>query len=81
MPKPGMLVEIASRLRIPLDGVPVIGASMASIEAADAAGARPIFLRSGAAEASHVAEMRADIERYDNLAAAAESLLAEAPHA
>lgn len=81
MPRPGMLLEIASRLRITLDNVPVIGASMESIEAADAAGARPIYVRSGALEAGQFTGLRTDIERYDNLAAAAESLLGQDPPA
>lgn len=81
MPKPGMLLEIASRLRITLDNVPVVGSKMATIEAAEAAGARPIFVRSGAGDADRITDLRADIEGYDNLAAVAESLLAEAPPA
>lgn len=77
MPSPGMLLEIASRLRISLEGVPVIGSTMATIEAARAAGAGPIFVRTGAGDDKSIAESREDLESYDNLAAAVDSLLAE----
>ncbi len=77
MPSPGMLLEIAARLRVPLATVPVIGSTMATIEAARAAGARPIFVRTGANDDKSVAETRGDFESYDNLAAAVDSLLAE----
>ncbi len=77
MPSPGMLLEIAARLRTSLDTVPVIGSTTATIEAARAAGARPIFVRTGADGDKSVAETREDLESYDNLAAAVDSLLAE----
>ena len=50
---------------------------MATIEAARAAGARAIFLRTGADDDKSVAETREDLESYDDLAAAVDSLLAE----
>jgi len=77
MPSPGMLLEIAARLRVPLATVPVIGSTMATIEAARAAGARAIFVRTGANDDDGVAESHEDIESYENLAAAVDSLLAE----
>jgi len=77
MPSPGMLLEIAARLRMSLGTVPVIGNTMATIEAARAAGARAIFLRTGADDDKSVAETREDLESYDDLAAAVDSLLAE----
>ncbi len=77
MPRPGMLLEIAARLRTSLDTVPVIGSTTATIEAARAAGARPIFVRTGADGDKSVAETREDLESYENLAAAVDSLLAE----
>lgn len=77
MPSPGMLLEIAVRLRVSLGTVPVIGSTMATIEAARAAGARPIFVRTGGDDGSSVAELREDLEIYDNLAAAVDKLLAE----
>lgn len=76
MPKPGMLQEIAERLRTSLEGVPVIGARTETIEAARAAGARPILIGSGAGSKGG-SEVPDDLERYDDLAAAVDSLLAE----
>lgn len=46
-PKPGMLEQIAQRLRIKLDGVPVIGDSLRDLQAARAVGAQPILVRTG----------------------------------
>jgi D-glycero-D-manno-heptose 1,7-bisphosphate phosphatase len=72
-----MLLDIASRLRISLENVPVVGATMAAIDAARAAGARPIFLRTGAGGDKNIAESRPALEIYGNLAGAVDSLLAE----
>ncbi len=77
MPNPGMLLEIAARLRTSLGAVPVIGSTMATIEAARAAGARPIFVRTGADGDKSVVKAGEDLESYDNLAAAVDGLLAE----
>jgi D-glycero-D-manno-heptose 1,7-bisphosphate phosphatase len=46
-PKPGMLEQIAQRLRIKLDGVPVIGDSLRDLQAARAVGAQPVLVRTG----------------------------------
>lgn len=46
-PRPGLLQEIAARLRIDLQDVPVVGDSLRDIEAAQAVGARPILVRTG----------------------------------
>ena len=77
MPNPGMLLEIASRLRTSLEKVPIIGATLATVEAARAAGARAILVRTGAGSEDTVPS-QADFESYDNLAVAVDSLLAEA---
>jgi D-glycero-D-manno-heptose 1,7-bisphosphate phosphatase len=77
MPSPGMLLEIASRLRISLEKVPVIGSTMATIEAARAAGAQPIFVRTGADDDKNIAATCEDLESYDDLAAAVDGLLAQ----
>ena len=81
MPRPGMLLDIAERLRTTLEGVPVIGSSTAAVEAARAAGARPIYLRTGARNEVNGAESSDDFECFDDLAAAADSLLAETAQA
>lgn len=51
-PRPGMLHEIARRLNMPLAGVPFVGDSMRDVEAARAAGARPVLVRTGNGEAT-----------------------------
>jgi D-glycero-D-manno-heptose 1,7-bisphosphate phosphatase len=46
-PKPGLLREIASRMDIELDGVPMIGDSLRDLEAAAAVGAKPYLVLTG----------------------------------
>ena len=46
-PKPGMLLEIQRRLNIPLMGVSFVGDSLKDLQAAVAAGARPILVLTG----------------------------------
>ena len=75
-PKPGLLLEIAARLRVSLAGVPAIGDSYRDVEAALAAGARPILVRTGKgrrtlAERGHPI----GVPVYDDLAAAVSDLL------
>ena len=77
-PRPGMLLDIAARLHTSLGGVPVIGDSMRDIEAARAAGARPILVRTGNGEAVVAAGTGLDgVEIFDDLAAAVDALLLE----
>ncbi|HAJ91629.1 MAG TPA: D-glycero-beta-D-manno-heptose-1,7-bisphosphate 7-phosphatase [Gammaproteobacteria bacterium] len=46
-PLPGMFYDIAARLRIDLQGVPAIGDSLRDIQAAQAAGATPLLVKTG----------------------------------
>ena len=46
-PKPGLFHDIARRLRIDLKGVPAIGDSVRDLQAARAAGARPLLVKTG----------------------------------
>jgi D-glycero-D-manno-heptose 1,7-bisphosphate phosphatase len=46
-PKPGMLLEIGRRLNAPLVGVPVVGDALRDLQAAVAAGARPVLVLTG----------------------------------
>ncbi|MFT5390878.1 MAG: D-glycero-D-manno-heptose 1,7-bisphosphate phosphatase [Gammaproteobacteria bacterium] len=46
-PKPGMLLQISERLRIPLTGVPSVGDSARDLQAAEAAGAEPHLVLTG----------------------------------
>ena len=79
-PKPGLLKELARRLRIRLDGIPCVGDKLSDIEAARAAGAAPILVRTGYGQA-HVdaGEVPADVPVYADLRAFADDLLARAP--
>ena len=47
MPATGLLRDIAARLHIGLAGLPVIGDSLAYVQAATAAGARPLLVKTG----------------------------------
>lgn len=46
-PKPGMLLEIGRRMNAPLAGVPVVGDALRDLQAAAAAGARPVLVLTG----------------------------------
>jgi len=46
-PKPGMLREIAQRFNVSLDGVHAVGDALRDVEAAAAAGARPVLVLTG----------------------------------
>lgn len=76
-PKPGMLLALARHYETGLDGVPVIGDSLRDLEAALAAGARPILVRTGngAQTETRLPEAFADVEVYDDLAAATDALI------
>lgn len=78
-PRPGLLHRLARYYNTALTGVPVIGDSLRDLQAAAAAGARPILVRTGngrKTEASLHSEL-ASIEIFDDLAATATALLQE----
>lgn len=78
-PRPGMLLEIAERLGVDLDGVPYVGDSWRDIQAARAAGARPVLVRTGNGDATLAAgHDLGDVAVYDDLAAFADFWLAAA---
>lgn len=76
-PRPGMLNEIARRLRRPLEDVPVVGDKLSDIEAAREAGAKPVLVRTGKGRATEASggEAVAGVPVYDNLAAVVDELL------
>ena len=49
-PRPGLLLEIARRMRIDLTGVPVIGDSLRDLQAAQAVDGSPILVKTGKGE-------------------------------
>ena len=75
-PAPGLLLDIARRLHADLDQVPVIGDSLDDINAARAAGARPILVKTGHGfgTVSHP-ELDASVPVYEDLFQAADALL------
>ena len=76
-PQPGMLVEIAERFNVALEGMPAIGDSLRDLQAANAAGARPILVLTGKGEQTLKAGgLPEGTEIHRNLAAAAMALAA-----
>ena len=74
-PNPGMLLEIAERLRTSLENVPYIGDKLIDIQAARAAGAKPFLVKTGNGKKTLKSkEDLSDVEVFDNLAAAADAL-------
>lgn len=77
-PKPGLYNEIAQRLGIHLTGVPAIGDSLRDIQAATAAGATPMLVRTGKGlktETELAQNGFAHVQIYDDLAAAAQVIV------
>ncbi|TAM09741.1 MAG: D-glycero-beta-D-manno-heptose 1,7-bisphosphate 7-phosphatase [Nevskiaceae bacterium] len=74
-PAPGMLLDIAARLQTSLEGVPVVGDSLRDIEAARAAGARPILVLTGNGRRNQARPEMADVETFDDLAGFVAALL------
>lgn len=75
-PQPGMLLDVARRLGVALDGVPVVGDSLADVRAALAVGARPILVRTGQGRDVELqAREEAAVEVYDDLAGAVDAIL------
>ncbi len=66
-PAPGMLRDIARRLQIGLDGVPFVGDSATDLDAARAAGARPVLVLTGNGIRTRETHGAADVEVHDDL--------------
>ena len=78
-PKPGMYLQIAEHFGISLQGVPVIGDTLRDLEAATAAGAQAMLVRTGngtTTEGLLTGEL-ASAPVFDDLAAAALHILAD----
>lgn len=78
-PKPGLLHRLGRYFDADLDDVPVIGDSLRDLEAAAAAGARPILVRTGNGRRTEAAlkGALANTDVFDDLAEAAAALLKE----
>ncbi|MFQ5634575.1 MAG: D-glycero-beta-D-manno-heptose 1,7-bisphosphate 7-phosphatase [Gammaproteobacteria bacterium] len=77
-PRPGLLRQAAAALASDLDGVPVIGDSARDLDAALAAEAQPVLVRTGNGRRTE-SDLGADspIRVYDDLRAAAAAIIAE----
>lgn len=77
-PKPGMYLEIASRMELSLEDIPVIGDSLRDLQAARAVQAKPILVRTGKGERTLAKGEGLDgVPVYDDLAAAVNAILEE----
>ncbi|MGH8495483.1 MAG: D-glycero-beta-D-manno-heptose 1,7-bisphosphate 7-phosphatase [Gammaproteobacteria bacterium] len=78
-PRPGLFRQVAAHYRVDLAGVPAIGDSLRDIDAARAAGARPMLILTGnGAEARRAAA--SPVETYPDLGAAVDAILGENNH-
>lgn len=77
-PAPGLLRQIGQRLQMDLAGVPMIGDSAKDVQAARAAGARSVLVRTGNGQAAlqELGENAVNLPVYDDLAAAVDAILA-----
>lgn len=74
-PRPGMLLEIGKRMNVPMEGVPMVGDSLRDLQAAAAAGARPVLVLTGKGKKTRAAGgLPAGTEVYADLAAVAAQL-------
>ncbi len=76
-PKPGLYLQIAAHFNVDLAGVPAIGDSLRDLEAAAAAGATPILVRTGNGVTSEarLGGALASVPVFDDLAAASRAIL------
>lgn len=79
-PEPGLYRQIAAYFAVDLAGVPAIGDSLRDLEAASRAGATPVLVRTGNGQKteSQLSGALETVARFDDLAAAARSILQDA---
>lgn len=75
-PKPGLLRRLARHYETTLEDVPVVGDSLRDLQAAAAAGAKPVLVRTGNGEttASRLPDNLDSVPIFDDLAAFAATL-------
>ncbi|MCS6996144.1 MAG: D-glycero-beta-D-manno-heptose 1,7-bisphosphate 7-phosphatase [Casimicrobiaceae bacterium] len=79
-PAPGMFIDIGQRFGVSLAHVPAIGDSLRDLQAAAAAGARPVLVRTGRGKETEKApELPGKTRIYDDLSSAVDAILSEAP--
>ncbi len=81
-PKPGLLLDLAARLKAPLGGAYAIGDSQRDLDAARAAGARPLLVRTGNGRQTEQGLTAAsDVPVFDDLAGAVAHIVRKTPPA
>ena len=69
-PQPGMLIEVARRFNVPLEDTYMVGDAQRDVEAAAAAGARPVLVLTGKGRKTREAgKLPPGTEIYEDLAA------------
>ncbi|MEX2577228.1 MAG: D-glycero-beta-D-manno-heptose 1,7-bisphosphate 7-phosphatase [Halofilum sp. (in: g-proteobacteria)] len=76
-PAPGMLLEIAEELGVSLAGVPYVGDSWRDVQAARAAGATPVLVRTGHGARTEAEHDLTGVSVHDDLAAFADAWLSQ----
>jgi len=76
-PQPGMFRALERELGVSVAGAPYIGDRVSDVEAAEAVGARPMLVRTGTGAATEALLGARRVPVFEDLAAAARSLLAE----
>jgi D-glycero-D-manno-heptose 1,7-bisphosphate phosphatase len=72
-PRPGMLLEIARRFNVPLEEVHMVGDAVRDLQAAAAAGAKPVLVLTGKGKKTQAAgDLPPGTQVFDDLAAFAE---------
>jgi D-glycero-D-manno-heptose 1,7-bisphosphate phosphatase len=77
-PGPGMLKDLARRFQVSLDNVPFVGDSKSDIDAAQAAGARPILVLSGNGERTKSEHNLGNIQVFKDLLEFSRTWIAQA---
>ncbi len=76
-PRPGMFRALERELGLAVAGAPYVGDRLSDVEAAEAVGARPMLVRTGTGAATEALLGARRVPVFDDLAAAARSLLRE----
>ena len=76
-PRPGLFRALERELGVSVRGAPYVGDKLSDVEAAEAVGARPILVRTGRGITAEPAATARGVAVFDDLFAAARSLLAE----
>ncbi len=77
-PKPGLFKALERKLGVSVRGVAYVGDKPSDVEAARAAGARPILVRTGRGALAAEAGIPAGVPVFDDLLNAAHAIIAEA---